>query len=606
MKPSPLHSSRIVFKAFFFAGLLSMTFLIAAEDADPLAVHRLITEAIEKKQSKVVIPPGVYRLGLPASNATHHLSFTGLTNFEIDARGANFVFTSREKRGMVLDHCSGLVFRGAVLERDPVPFSQGKILDAAPDRKSVEIEIAAGYPDELGDTRYFGKGSKVLYLFDPKNRLWKKNTTDLYYDKAERLGPGRFRVSLKSPIAEECSIEKGDLFATRGNGGADLHLRNSDHCLIEDLTIRSGSGFCLHEDRGEGANVFRRYRVTFGKTPAGASESPLIACNADAFHSSGVRVGPKLLDCFFEGMCDDGIAIHGGFSQLERADGKSLVINTRWPEASAFWRPGDTLKIYSTNLSFVTSSVIKAVRPVEKFQPSFVSSLGAFKNLKAFAEVETETQLAVEKEMLVCNTSVQGAGFEIRNCRTRNHRARGIIVKADNGLIEGCTIEGTTMAAILVTAELYWAESDFSKNLVIRNNTFRQVATALLPWNAMIGAVTVAAQENGRWIPTRSHEGIRIENNTFDRIDGVQILVSSSKDVKISGNVFQNPQIQPSTRGRDKGIDPEALFYFAECEGVTLENNQVAGARTDLSKKIVVLPTASVSGMEHGLRLSRE
>ncbi len=586
--------------------LLSLSFSTGfgaeAASGDPLFVHRLITEAVAKKQNKVVIPAGVYRLGLPASNATHHLSFTGLTNFEIDASGANFIFTHREKRGMMLERCSGVTFRGATLERDPVPFSQGTVLSVAPDRKAVEIQIHTGYPDELDDLRYFGRGSKVLYLFDAKNRGWKKNTTDIYYDKAERLGPGKFRIVLKSAIADECPIEKGDLCATRGSGGADLHLRQTDRSLVEDLTIRSGSGFCLHEDRGEGMNVYRRYRVTFGKTPTGATESPLIACNADAFHSSGVRIGPKLYDCFFEGMCDDGIAIHGGFSQLELANGKSLVINTRWSDASAFWRPGDTLKVYSTNLSFVSSSIIKSIRPAGKFESSFVSTLGAFKTLKAYSEVETETELAVEKEMLVCNTAVQGAGFEIKNCHMRNHRARGIIVKADNGLIEGCTIEGTTMAAILVTAELFWGESDFSKNLIIRNNTFRQVATALLPWNAMIGAVTVAAQEHGRWIPTRSHEGIRIENNLFDRVDGVQILVSSAKDVRITGNTFQNPQPQPSTRGRDKGVDPEALFYFAECEGVTLENNKVNRAKMDLSKKIVVLSTASVAGMDQGIR----
>jgi len=372
------------------------------------------------------------------------------------------------------------------------------------------------------------------------------------------------------------------------------------------VTIRSGSGFCLHEDRGEGGNIFRRYRVTYGKTPAGATESPLIACNADAFHSSGVRVGPQLLDCSFEGMCDDGIAIHGAFSQVEEVKENRVVLNMRWPDAATFWRPGDAIKIYSTNLSYIGSTTLRSLSPAPRFEPTFKSALKPFRDLKSFFELEVERNPGAETEMLVCNTAVQGAGYQIKNCQMKNHRARGIIVKADNGLIEGCTIEGTTMAGILVTAELFWGESDFSKNLVIRSNTIRQLATALLPWSAMVGAITVAVQENGRWIPTRSHEGIRIENNVFDRCDGIQILISSAKDVRISGNTFLRPQEKPSTRGRDKGIDPEALLYFAECEGVILEKNVVKDSKVDLSKKIVVLSNASVSGKEFGLRASLE
>ena len=113
---------------------------------------------------------------------------------------------------------------------------------------------------------------------------------------------------------------------------------------IDGLTILGGTGFCVHEDGGEGDSRYA-YTLTYPPKPDGATAAPLIASNADAFHSGGVRRGPTLENCSFEGMCDDGIPIHGYYGLVvERQDaGKTLLMAGPWDRS--FFRAGDPIRV---------------------------------------------------------------------------------------------------------------------------------------------------------------------------------------------------------------------------------------------------------------------
>jgi hypothetical protein len=54
-----------------------------------------------------------------------------------------------------------------------------------------------------------------------------------------------------------------------------------------------------------------------------------------------------------------------------------------------------------------------------------------------------------------------------------NTRSRGILVKADDGLIQGCVIEGCGMSAVSIGPEYYWNEANYSWNVTVANNHFR-------------------------------------------------------------------------------------------------------------------------------------
>ena len=110
-----------------------------------------------------------------------------------------------------------------------------------------------------------------------------------------------------------------------------------------------------------------------------------------------------------------------------------------------------------------------------------------------------------------------------------NCRSRGILVKADNGLIENCIISGCGMSAISIGPEYYWGEADYSRNVTVRGNTLRNN----VPNGSEAGTVFVhgdGAVGNGN---------ITITNNFFDGNYGrIAVHVEDTDGIRICDNRF--------------------------------------------------------------------
>ena len=184
--------------------------------------------------------------------------------------------------------------------------------------------------------------SPTGYVFDPKTLNWRVGSLDLDFAKTTPLGERRFRFEVGHPVAHEARI--GDFMAFRGDVHTDVSLEGCARCVVEGVTFESSTGFVVHEGGGPGGNVYR-YTVRRGPTPPGASVPPLLAANADAFHSSGMRKGPRLEGCAFANTPDDGVPIHGNYVGVAVADGKRLVVTTIW--GGEWFRPGDRLRLYA-------------------------------------------------------------------------------------------------------------------------------------------------------------------------------------------------------------------------------------------------------------------
>ncbi|MBF0443392.1 MAG: hypothetical protein HQK54_15905 [Oligoflexales bacterium] len=78
----------------------------------------------------------------------------------------------------------------------------------------------------------------------------------------------------------------------------------------------------------------------------------------------------------------------------------------------------------------------------------------------------------------MANMNLIGSGYIVRNNIVRNRRARGMLLKANDGLVENNTVEGSTMPGISETPEYWWNESDYSHNVIIRNKN----GTMIRPW----------------------------------------------------------------------------------------------------------------------------
>ena len=394
------------------AALLVLGLLLSQEPItpdDPSSLQRAFNAAIRAGTTKLVIPAGTYRLPVP--QGVFSLLVRDAKDLEIDARGAEIVIGDPLKGGLQFFRCRNVKLRGLSIRHDLPPFTQGRIVAIAPDEKSLDVKIHEGYPAPE-------ETWPAAYVFDPKTRLWKAGTIDLSPQRVEPLEKGLFRLHFRGKCGRSVHpVEVGDLLAYRGRGLTDLHLGACSGITVEDVTIRNGGGFCVHEDGGEGGNRYR-YRVTYGPKPPGATEAPLLSCNADAFHSSGVRKGPTLEGCLFEGMGDDGIPIHGAYSLIVESREKS------WVATDGVLREGDPLRLFNPDGGPAGEGKVVSIRRLQDYSPTEKS------RFHGFADFSKQRLLERCRKPLGEN----GLGQVTRACGMEALRRIGLLLQPEGGL----------------------------------------------------------------------------------------------------------------------------------------------------------------------------
>jgi hypothetical protein len=136
-----------------------------------------IIAAYAAGQKSVVIPGGIYKI--PRLPNGFHLALKNISNFEIDARGATFVFQDPTGSGILFDSCVGVMFHGATLYFGTTPFSQGVIRAVAADGSSLDVQIEQGYPTNLDDPKYFTP-QIIGHLFDSSTRGGSEMSAAMY------------------------------------------------------------------------------------------------------------------------------------------------------------------------------------------------------------------------------------------------------------------------------------------------------------------------------------------------------------------------------------------------------------------------------------------
>jgi hypothetical protein len=98
------------------------------------ALRAVIAEGIASKSPRIVIPPGRYKGGPAISGHTRlapgnvHLLINNLTNTEIIADGVTMLCTDFT-RAITFSNCKNVEVRGLVVDYDPLPFTQGDIME---------------------------------------------------------------------------------------------------------------------------------------------------------------------------------------------------------------------------------------------------------------------------------------------------------------------------------------------------------------------------------------------------------------------------------------------------------------------------------------------
>lgn len=521
------------------SGLFGLAGPAAAQD-NP--VQDMIQKAIASGASEVVVPPGTYQVKNGA-----HFSFRNVRNFTIRADGVNLVF-NRRKTAITISNCENLEIRGWTMDYNPLPFTQGTIIASGPGWSYTDVELHQGYPATLSS------GARIE-VKDKATRLLKPNLYMIYGTPVEMIRPGVMRVQNTQSFSGKVNI--GDYLVDhyREEGGYHgIEMTGSRNVTFRNIVFHSSPGYALHTYECTGTKVLN-FDVALGPTPPGATEPRLRTLHADGFHFENDRTGPHIEDCLIEANGDDGIAIHGDMAKLTQAVNGGTTVqvdNLRFLHI----QPGDTLIGHALNGGGFLAKAVSSGGNSVTLDRAVTAATGSF----------------------LYNYNASGNGYVIRNTITRNHRARGFLVRGANGMMEGNTIDWTQEAGIALFPEWgTWTQGGLARKVRILGNTVRRAALM-----SHTNAVDISVPES----PTAGAlQDIEFRNNVVDSCPGANLWMTSTRGAAISGNRFLKT-----------GVARRGVAVVNRSDAVTVQGNCVEGSSPEAALKTTGVTGLSAAG----------
>ena len=516
---------------------------------DPGALAQAVQDAYKGGARRIVIKPGVYSLP-----DVGHTAFTldGWKDAVLSAYGVTLIITDLKWNHNVFDisHCTNVTLQGPVLSQSEVTAYQGRVLAVGEDaagKATCDWRPGAGYPvpPDKEPKGFLGGDVNVV---DGKTRLLKTGVGDYYGASAEALGDGSFRVHFNQAAL---NFGVGDWLVGRyGDAPFKVYVGDSSDCTVKDVTLMRNGFAPIREDNG-GGNHYLHCVWALGPRPKGATEDPVVTNAADGMHMIGSYPGPDIEDCVFKGVfLDDCIAIHGGFTAIKSVSGSTLTLG-----GSGGLATGQPARI-SDEKGFFGEATVMALK--DNGDKTWTCTL--------------DRDLAVPPGAKVSNPRKNGAGFKIIGCRLGNTRSRGILIKADDGLIKGNVIEGCGQAAVSLGPEYYWNEADYVRHVLVASNTFRGNGIAAYGGGAVLvhgdGAV--------------GNQSIIVQHNHFVANVQGDVDVQWTNGLTLTGNVFTESNASPP------GKSPSAV-RLANSRNITLRGNIVNDA-----SRFVTFPLVAV------------
>ena len=577
---------------------ISLAGAVAPDPENPGALLPAIMRAYHSGRGQIVIPPGVYKL--PEPRGGFYLSFNNMKDFRIIGKGVTLLRTDPTKGGIQFTHCRNVTLDGITLRCDPIPYTQGRIIALRNTGIPIRlVRICRGYRTNMASFTN-------ITVFSARRRWIWPGMTPFHVHDIKRLGVRTFRIM-------QCSVpcKVGDWMVFRSDGRSDIQVNSCWDMHIGHVSIIGGTGYCFGETGGRGDNWYIDDSIIYPPKPQGARTSPILGSCADGFHSNSVRHGPNIIGCHFEGTGDDAIAIQGWYAVLRHAIRRNWVVEFPQSLGSDFCKAGDLIRIDTSHGSYLGSTYVVSKKLLNGYRPKQATSpqgtVGmAFNNSKFYAVTVRNVISQLTYGDRINDTNVDGAGFVIRNCVIKQGFSRGMILKADNGIIIDNIIDTCANGDIELLPELSWDESGSSSNILIEGNTISDTSPIYSDpagWNEA-GAVSILSNM-GAARTSCNHANIVITDNRFVANNGINLLVSGVRNMLFSGNRFIKPMYRPDNRGADYHFGTSDLIWLQQCKNILLAGNRVIHPGPALKKLVGVGPDVSnVMGIKNGVKIA--
>ncbi|MGC8886166.1 MAG: right-handed parallel beta-helix repeat-containing protein [Verrucomicrobiia bacterium] len=526
-----------------------------------LDIQKFIESEIQSGKKRIIIPSGRYRV---KPKARQHLVLNNLKDVEIIADGVEMI-CSETTRAITISRCTNLTVRGLVIDYDPLPFTQGKIVGFSQDKKVHQIELFDGYP-AAESARNF-----KYEIFRPDTLTLRCD--DRYPENIEVIDSRHIAVHFSVPMANVEQV--GDLVVIGSEyapGGSIPHAVELEECSntrLEDIVLFASNCFGFLENNCD-RNVY--YRCRIDRRPADSdiakrAAARLRSLNADAFHSKHAVRGPAYIQCFARYMGDDAINICGDYHIITESSGNKLRALAKH---NMNIKPGDSVELVSYDGKRLPDATVVSVKPdglIKDDELNFLKKQNMDANLKnargalnkAFI-ITLDRELNLLRGSVICSANRVGNGFVVKNCEFGYNRSRGILIKASNGEVVGNKLEGCKMSAILVAPEYWWLEAGSSCNLKIANNTIKACGGIPICIEAIAG--------NGNIAPAGAHKDIEIADNVISECYAPGILVCSTIGLHLKDNKLNLNSTRTNLPGimRKAGLKELKPVVLINCE----------------------------------------
>lgn len=577
---------------FLPGNFLAFYLLLIATAAlgQPADFRPVVREALKKGERRIVIAPGVYRLAPEAGQGTIW-TVRGAQDVEIIADGVTLVGT-KLTRAVALENCRNMTLQGLTVDYDPLPFTQGTVTAAAPDKSWIDIKIHDGYPRQP---------YARIDVVDPQTRFRKKGMPFLWGTKAEMSAPDTVRVTLKG-IGNAAAFGDYASLSTGSEAGLPPHGLTVENCAgttLNNVTVHCAPGMGILEVDGEGRARFQGCKIVRGPKPPGATQERLLTTSWDAMQSKTIKYGPLVENCVIEDAGDDSWSVQSSDFLVVKRERNNITIATRdeWTDGV---QVGDRLRtsLDGPEVKITARKVVK--REAANLAPETLEKLKAAPAYSLWNVSPKCFELTIDRESpfkvgdSVYSPDRQGNGFKFAN--NKIHSPGRLLIKA-GGLGLVANNEFDTPHNITICPEIPGEAAAGIKGLIIRNNTIRSAGYFCpAPWSSAAGALSITASSKPPHLrPAGVFDGILIEGNIFENCNGPNLVLSSVRNVIVRDNKYVNAQqTKPNDTGAVYGIAANSVVWISQSEGVQIQRDAAANIGRFAGQPIVIMPDAKV------------
>jgi hypothetical protein len=432
-----------------------------------------------------------YRMNSQGSE-TAPIIINSVKNMFINGQGATLTGLNLQSGILQIAECENIIVKDIFFDYDPLPYSYGTVTHIDGNIFHFKIDegfIEFDYPAyTFAVTRTGTWGVKLSYENGVKiygqtvagsttflplgNREWKLDTSTMPLGTMGSLG-----VKVNDKFIILCR-----------NYSQAVSVISTKNIVLENLVIYSSPGIAFYPAMVEDF-VIRDSHVR-------VKDDRPISTNADGINMRSSRGNVLIEGCTFEGMMDDSINIHTRpLSVIRRISDNQYELSKHVNSV----RKGDRLQAIEQG----TGRIIDIVTVTDVRIDSWNYIVTFDRNI----ELTVGTHFNNADNLF--NLDESASALVIKDCTLNAYRGRGILLSCHNGLLynNAFRMQGGPCISLIFDTQT-WGQGPISRNIVIRNNTFQRVRSAVYPINT-------TAIPGAEKISTSIYENIYILNNSF-------------------------------------------------------------------------------------------